>query len=122
MIRLLFREATAAYTQYKQRCHAFFIDLVSRLCFTDSGSMSTPPEPAAVRRLMGYITSQSKIDEMFQQLCGGDGGGTPRTKKVALYDDAVDPVPVVRSFILQLLLRSELVKYLLSQVESSFVV
>ena len=91
------------YQKYKQRCNAFFMDLVCRLSFTDSPTSSYPPEPEAVKRLMGYITCKSKVNEKKKELEG------QRTKKMGVFDDALDPTTVVRSFLLQLLLRSELV-------------
>jgi hypothetical protein len=95
------RDAMTAFMQYKQRCNAFFMDLISRLCFTESGVNASPPEPEAVERLMGYITGKSKVSEKIQQLRG------QKTKKMGLFNEALDPTPVVRSFLLQLLLRSK---------------
>jgi len=86
------------HSHYKQKCNTFFMDLVSQLCFGDD---STPPEEAVIRRLMGYITCRSKVAEKLQQL----QGAVQKTKK--MFDDAIDATPVVRSFLLQLLLKSE---------------
>jgi len=88
------------HSQYKQRCNTFFMDLVSQLCFGDD---LTPPEEAVVRRLMGYITCRSKVDDKLQELKGARA--LPKTKK--MFDEAIDATPVVRSFLLQLLLKSE---------------
>lgn len=89
------------FVQYKQRCNAFFMDLVSRLCFTETGINSSPPEPKAVERLMGYITCKSKVNEKMEQLTGH------KTKMMGVFNEALDHTPVVRSFLLQLLLRSK---------------
>jgi len=81
------------------------MDLVSRLCF---GDCSTPPEEAVIRRLMGYITCTSQVAEKLRKLKGEAAAAkspAPRTKK--MFDDAIDATPVVRSFLLQLLLKSE---------------
>jgi len=89
--------------QYKQRCNTFFMDLVSQLCFGDD---SIPPEEAVIRRLMGYITCSSKVAEKLQKLKGA--ASVPDVKKTKkMFDDAIDATPVVRSFLLQLLLKSE---------------
>jgi len=77
------------------------MDLVSQLCFGDD---STPPEEAVIRRLMGYITRKSVVDEKLQKL-KGPAAAAPKTKK--MFDEAIDATPVVRSFLLQLLLKSE---------------
>ena len=88
------REALQDHQAYKQRCNAFFMALVSRLCFTKD----TPPDEAVVHRLLGYVTRESQVAR----------GGALRTKKMSVFaDDGIDPTPVVRSFLLQLLLRSE---------------
>jgi len=91
----------ANFQLYKQRCNTFFMDLVCRLCFTNTLTSSEPPQRDAVKRLMGYITCESKVNEKIKELKG------QKTKKMGLFDDALDPTPVVRSFLLQLLLRSE---------------
>ena len=98
------REAVDSYNRYKQRCNAFFMDLVSRLCF----SGDTPPDEAVVKKLMGYVTRQPKLVERLERLRGAARQRTV-TKKLTLFEDSIDPTPVVRSFLLQLLLRSELV-------------
>jgi len=76
------------------------MDLVSQLCFGDN---LTPPEDAVIRRLMGYITSA--VDERLQKLKPLAAAAATRTKK--MFDEAIDATPVVRSFLLQLLLKSE---------------
>jgi len=88
------------HSQYKQRCNTFFMDLVSQLCFGDD---SDPPEEGVIRRLMGYITCTSKVAEKLQELKGA--AAVQKTKK--MFDDAIDATPVVRSFLLQLLLKTE---------------
>jgi len=79
------------------------MDLVSQLCFGDD---SAPPEEAVIRRLMGYVTCTSKVAEKLQQLKGTVAvPAVQKTKK--MFDDAIDATPVVRSFLLQLLLKTE---------------
>jgi len=90
--------------EYKQRCNTFFMDLVSQLCFGDD---STPPQEAVIRRLMGYITCTSKVAEKLQKLKGPAAAGPAVQKTKKMFGDAIDATPVVRSFLLQLLLKSE---------------
>jgi len=78
------------------------MDLVSQLCFGDD---LTPPEDAVIRRLMGYITRRSAVDERLQKLKPAAAAAATKTKK--MFDEAIDATPVVRSFLLQLLLKSE---------------
>jgi len=80
------------------------MDLVSQLCFGDD---LTPPEEAVIRRLMGYITRKSIVDERLQKLKGAAAAGHATTKTKKMFDEAIDATPVVRSFLLQLLLKSE---------------
>jgi len=80
------------------------MDLVSQLCFGDD---LTPPEEAVIRRLMGYITRKSIVDERLQKLKGAAAAGPATTKTKKMFDEAIDATPVVRSFLLQLLLKSE---------------
>jgi len=80
------------------------MDLVSQLCFGDD---SVPPEEAVIHRLMGYITRKSIIDEKLQKVKGATAAVPATTKTKKMFDEAIDATPVVRSFLLQLLLKSE---------------
>ena len=93
------------------------MDLVSRLCF----SGDTPPDEAVVQKLMGYVTCRPKLLERFERL-RGDGSQQTVTKKLMLIGDSIDPTPVVRSFLLQLLLRSQLVPHSICQIFALFVI
>jgi hypothetical protein len=63
--------------------------VVSQLCF----SGLQPPEPEAVRHIFGYIIHRSKGRTLLQ------------TKHMTVHDDLIDPTPVLRSFLLRLLLK-----------------
>ncbi len=89
-----FREAIEAHNQYKRRCNTFFMELVSQLCFAEG----KPPEPAVITMLMSCVTRQSKLEAAASRRT---------TKKLTIFDDCIDPTPVVRSVLLQLLLRSK---------------
>ena len=87
---------------YKKRCNAFFMDLVSQLCFAGDA----PPEDDLVDFLMQYVTRERGRKEVVAK---DDRGIVTQTKKMSLFDDHIDDSPVVRSLLIQLLLRSKLV-------------
>ena len=68
----------------REHCKFFFMEVVSSLCF----GQPNPPEPALIKELLtGVFTEQDK------------------TKELSYSDkEKVDKVPVIRSFLLQLLL------------------
>ncbi|KAK3588412.1 hypothetical protein CHS0354_015933 [Potamilus streckersoni] len=83
------------FKDYQSRCNSFFMALVSQLCFADN----TPPSDEVVDMLLGYITMTKppgKNRATTKQL----------TKELTVFNDCVDPTPVFRSFLLQLLLRT----------------
>ena len=71
----------------RESCHAFFMELVSTLCF----GQRDLPEPELVKRLMNIVFTSDKTTKDFT------------------YSDktATDKNPVIRSFLLQLLLEHE---------------
>ena len=88
-----FRNAQAQYKQYKQRCNAFFMQLVGRLCF--EGNMA--PDGAVVHKLLQYVIHSPQEGERLRT----------RRPHVLPDESSIDPSPVVRLFLLQLLLRSK---------------
>lgn len=64
------------------------------MCF-DGGE---PPDDALVRMLMEYVTGRRPQNANNEQPI--------RTKQINLFNDNLDPNPVIRSVLLQLLLRS----------------
>ena len=80
-------EETAS--ELRRRCNAFFMELVSVFCFGDS--VSKDLEKETITLLMRYVI----------------GHQSTQTKDFSPFPDyAIDPTPVVRSFLLQQLLRS----------------
>jgi len=75
---------------FQRRCNSFVMDVVSQLCFAGN----TPPSDAVLVKLLGYITLMTK-DRRMQF-----------TKNMALFDTGVDPNPVFRSFLLQLIIKT----------------
>jgi len=68
------------------------MDVVSQLCFADN----TPPSDDVLEKLFDYITMKPK-DSTKQ--C---------TRNLSLFDIALDPNPVFRSFMLQLIIKTRL--------------
>ena len=74
--------------ELRRRCNAFFMELVSLFCF---GESCDSLEAGALSLLMRYVTGQHSA----------------QTKDFSPFPDyGIDATPVVRSFLLQQLLRS----------------
>ena len=74
-------------TQFRNQCKLFFMELVSSLCF----GQATPPEPELIKHLLNivFVEKEDKLE----------------TKEFTYSKNAKkDRVPVIRSFLLQLLL------------------
>ena len=85
----------ASFRKFKQRCNSFFMEIISRLCF----SGDDPPSEEVVRKLLGYVTKDPGIETGNDQRLF--------SKEMTMFNDTIDPTPSVRSFLLQLLLRSK---------------
>ncbi|XP_064171480.1 E3 ubiquitin-protein ligase rnf213-alpha-like isoform X4 [Anguilla rostrata] len=103
------------YSQFRKRCNAFFIDMVSTVCFKDNA----PPSSEVIQHLLSYLMVAVEAVRTIR-------ARTPVfTKALSPFDDSVDKNPVVRSVILKLLLKysfAEVKDYLqqhLSDVERS---
>ncbi|XP_043084874.1 E3 ubiquitin-protein ligase rnf213-alpha-like isoform X2 [Puntigrus tetrazona] len=81
---------------FRKRCDAFFIDLVSSMCFRDS----TPPSMDIIHHLLSLLMVES---QSLPQIIGQDRRFL--TKALSPFDDSVDKNPVVRSVVLKLLLK-----------------
>lgn len=75
-----------------RRCNSFFMDLVSQLCFSDD----EPPSNQVVEKLMSHITATTR----------GKQGEKMTSKEMSVFEEDIDPTPVLRSFLLQHLLRT----------------
>ncbi|XP_070188878.1 E3 ubiquitin-protein ligase rnf213-alpha-like [Littorina saxatilis] len=82
------RESVELLGQYQRQISGFLMAVVSQLCFAGK----EPPEPATIRHIFGYIIHRSK-------------GSLLQTKHMTVHDDLIDPTPVLRSFLLRLLLK-----------------
>ncbi|KAJ7339392.1 hypothetical protein OS493_005787 [Desmophyllum pertusum] len=73
--------------ELRRRCNAFFMELVSIFCFGDSKDLEEDALSLLMRFVIGHQSTQTKDFSPFP-------------------DYGIDPTPVVRSFLLQQLLRS----------------
>ncbi|XP_034566958.1 E3 ubiquitin-protein ligase rnf213-alpha [Notolabrus celidotus] len=83
------------HAQFRKQCNAFFIDLVSTVCFKDN----SPPCPAVILHLLSFLMVEATPTPIL---------GVNRqvlTKVLSPFDDSVDKNPVVRSVVLKLLLK-----------------
>ncbi|XP_068575114.1 E3 ubiquitin-protein ligase rnf213-alpha isoform X2 [Cebidichthys violaceus] len=90
-IRILINQ----HAQFRKQCNAFFIDLVSTVCFKDN----SPPCSAVIVHLLSFLmveVNTVSILRVNQKI---------RTKVLSPFDDSVDKNPVVRSVVLKLLLK-----------------
>ncbi|XP_029363545.1 E3 ubiquitin-protein ligase rnf213-alpha [Echeneis naucrates] len=90
-IRVLIKQ----HAQFRKQCNAFFIDLVSTVCFKDN----SPPCSVVILHLLSFLmveTNAVPILGVSRQIL---------TKELSPFDDAVDKNPVVRSVVLKLLLK-----------------
>ncbi|XP_062574164.1 E3 ubiquitin-protein ligase rnf213-alpha-like [Saccostrea cucullata] len=79
---------------YQQSCNDFFMAIVSNLCFSDDAV----PRKDVVEKLMTYVVVKTKSDDPTSKA----------TKQFSLVDvdPVVDTTPVLRTFLLQQLLRA----------------
>ncbi|XP_028266969.1 E3 ubiquitin-protein ligase rnf213-alpha-like isoform X1 [Parambassis ranga] len=90
-IRILINQ----HAQFRKQCNAFFIDLVSTVCFKDN----CPPCSAVILHLLSFVMVEANTVSILranQQIL---------TKALSPFDDCVDKNPVVRSVVLKLLLK-----------------
>ena len=82
---LFFRENLAVYEAYKSSCVAFFIDIVKEFVFEEQNGQQLSED--VITKLMTYVCSST---------------GTKKFSPIA--EHALDPSPVIRSFLLKQLL------------------
>ncbi|XP_023265809.1 E3 ubiquitin-protein ligase RNF213 [Seriola lalandi dorsalis] len=83
------------HAQFRKQCNAFFIDLVSTVCFKDN----SPPCPAVILHLLSFLMVEANIVPILRV------NRQILTKVLSPFDDSVDKNPVVRSVVLKLLLK-----------------
>ncbi|XP_061741549.1 E3 ubiquitin-protein ligase rnf213-alpha-like isoform X1 [Nerophis ophidion] len=80
---------------FRNKCNAFFIDLVSCVCFKDN----SPPCPAVILHLLSFLIVETSAVPVLS------GNQQILTKVLSPFDDSADKNPVVRSMVLKLLLK-----------------
>ncbi|RVE69570.1 hypothetical protein OJAV_G00079000 [Oryzias javanicus] len=102
------------HAQFRKQCNAFFIDLVSTVCFKDN----SPPCSDVIRHLLSFLMVETNTVPFLR-------ANQIHTKMLSPFDDSVDKNPVVRSVVLKLLLKysfDEVKEYLqlhLNEVDKS---
>ncbi|XP_042247797.1 E3 ubiquitin-protein ligase rnf213-alpha [Thunnus maccoyii] len=86
------------HAQFRKQCNAFFIDLVSTVCFKDN----SPPCSAVILHLLSFLMVEANTVPILTQ---SRDYRQIRTKVLSPFDDSVDKNPVVRSVVLKLLLK-----------------
>uniref|UniRef100_A0A8C2ZVG6 RING-type E3 ubiquitin transferase n=1 Tax=Cyclopterus lumpus TaxID=8103 RepID=A0A8C2ZVG6_CYCLU len=92
---VLCRTLIDQHARFRKQCNAFFIDLVSTVCFKDN----SPPCSAVILHLLSFLMVEVNtvpILRVNRQIL---------TKVLSPFDDSVDKNPVVRSVVLKLLLK-----------------
>ena len=89
MILLLIKTRAKTVSSIQRSCREFFMEVVSNLCFGGH----KPPEPDLIKMLMNTVFTERKEDASALD-----------TRDMTPYQADPDQVPVVRSFLLQLLL------------------
>ncbi|XP_038557039.1 E3 ubiquitin-protein ligase rnf213-alpha [Micropterus salmoides] len=90
-IRILINQ----HAQFRKQVNAFFIDLVSTVCFKDN----SPPCSAIILHLLSFLMVEANTVPILR------GNRQILTKVLSPFDDSVDKNPVVRSVVLKLLLK-----------------
>ncbi|XP_078124896.1 E3 ubiquitin-protein ligase rnf213-alpha-like isoform X2 [Sander vitreus] len=90
-IRILINQ----HAQFRKQCNAFFIDLVSTVCFKDN----SPPCSAVILHLLSFLMVEANTVPILRV------NRHMLTKVLSPFDDSVDKNPVVRSVVLKLLLK-----------------
>ncbi|XP_013865501.1 E3 ubiquitin-protein ligase RNF213 [Austrofundulus limnaeus] len=89
------RVLVGQHAQFRKQCNAFFIDLVSTMCFKDN----SPPSSDVILILLSFLMVEANtvpILKVKQQML---------TKVLSPFDDSIDKNPVIRSVVLKLLLK-----------------
>ncbi|XP_041751484.2 E3 ubiquitin-protein ligase rnf213-alpha-like [Coregonus clupeaformis] len=101
--------------RFRQSCNAFFIDLVTTVCFKDN----IPPSKGVVLHLLSFLMVETEPIPLIR------AQSQIHTKDFSPFDESLDKNPVVRSVILKLLLKytfDEVKEYLqqyLTSIEES---
>uniref|UniRef100_A0AAV2KEC8 Ring finger protein 213 n=1 Tax=Knipowitschia caucasica TaxID=637954 RepID=A0AAV2KEC8_KNICA len=105
------------HAQFRRRCNAFFVELVSSMCFKDN----SPPSSEVVSDLLSFLMHEANP----ALIPGAQRQRVIVTKEFSPFDESLDKSPVVRSVVLKLLLKysfdkiEKYLKHYLHAVEES---
>ena len=101
------KDAKKQITAIKRSCCNFFIEVVSSLCF----GQATAPEDELIEMLLNIV-----FTEQAEKRGGEDGEGARQgTRDLTPYKQKSDDKPIIRSFLLQLLLEHKYVSHVMTQ-------
>ncbi|KAK7926008.1 hypothetical protein WMY93_008318 [Mugilogobius chulae] len=106
------------HAQFRRRCNAFFVELVSSVCFRDN----IPPSSKVIKDLLSFLIHETTPSV----IPGAQRKSQIVTKEFSPFDESLDKSPVVRSVVLKLLMKysfDQIKKYLedhLCVVEESY--
>ncbi|XP_044037270.1 E3 ubiquitin-protein ligase rnf213-alpha [Siniperca chuatsi] len=83
------------HARFRKQCNAFFIDLVSTVCFKDN----SPPCSDIILHLLSFLMVEANTVPILR------GNRQILTKVLSPFDESLDKNPVVRSVVLKLLLK-----------------
>lgn len=89
---LFFRDKLEMYNKVKNNCNNFFMEIVSQLCFADGEA----PANEVIKKLVSFVTFETRMDHGMKNV----------SKEMALFESKVESTPVLRSSLLQHLLRT----------------
>ncbi|XP_052217509.1 E3 ubiquitin-protein ligase rnf213-alpha-like [Dreissena polymorpha] len=90
----IYRKQIARLKVFQKRCNTFFLDVVTQLCFSDE----LPPSKEVLTQLFDHVICTSESVK-------------PYTNDLSLYDSEIDPNPVFRCFLLQLIFKFSALDY-----------
>ncbi|KAK7926035.1 hypothetical protein WMY93_008345 [Mugilogobius chulae] len=95
------------HAQFRRRCNAFFVELVSSVCFRDN----IPPSSDVIKDLLSFLIHETTPSV----IPGAQRKSQIVTKEFSPFDESLDKSPVVRSVVLKLLMKysfDQIKKYL----------
>ncbi|KAK7939807.1 hypothetical protein WMY93_003133 [Mugilogobius chulae] len=119
-LTMTFMSKINIHAQFRRRCNAFFVDLVSSMCFKDN----SPPSSKVIQDLLSFLMLESNPVPMAGVL-SAQRQRKFVTKEFSPFDESLDKSPVVRSVVLKLLMKysfdtiKKYLKHHLSVVEES---
>ncbi|XP_061195824.1 E3 ubiquitin-protein ligase rnf213-alpha-like [Saccostrea echinata] len=87
-------EEMKPFWDYQKKSNRFYMQIVSQLCFENSSA----PSEEVCKRLLQLVVFKKKLPELNMTII--------RTRDIGVFETIVDTTPVFRSFLLQLLIRS----------------